>query len=947
MMPGNSGKAVGGQTLRSSTAVAALLVQSILANAALAGEVLLQGPAPDWVLPAPALEAKNLGPGAPAYPLFDEQTLIDGGKNIEYVDSATTITSPEQLNRLGTMSVSWQPQHGDLTVHRIEILRGSEVIDLLKNGLGFTILRREAGLESQIIDGRLTAVRQIEGLRIGDVLRMAFSVAVSDTLLGGRAQTGMLLVPKPTKVGYGRARLVWPKAQNIAWKALMPGIADKPRAIAGGLMELAVAMPVAALPEMPADAPVRFRSLPVISATSFKDWSEVSSVMAPLYRTEGTIAEGSDLAKAADALAKAHADPVERLAAALRMVQSDVRYQLIALGTGNYQPQAPAQTWQMRYGDCKAKTLLLLALLHRMGIAAEPVLANSQQGGLVPSLLPAAQAFDHVFVRAEMAGESFWLDGTSLGARLADIRDVPRLGHVLPVRAKGAALLELPIRANARPSVDLDLAFDGTAGPHLPTPFMLKVRYSGATAEQLRTNDGADEEKLMALAENAAKSWVGTVSLLKPSVSYDPEIASWTLAIEGLSYPEWTFSDGRLKFERPPTIKIAFDPDRSRAAWQKLPAEIANPWTAASKMSVRLPALAADAALEGDEPVSIMMPAVAYDRKVRREGATVTEDILSRESGAEIAPGEISKARQMFSELGEKPLRISLPTAYPRRWDDVARLRQSPELARIRAVFDQRIADKPEDADRLAERGWLETRLLNWAAAEADYGKAIALDASPNRYLLRAAVRSRRGDKAGALTDALAAYDLDSGNKAVRTQLAEKYSSADQPGKALELLGEKQDVTTEDGEGEMQQRAEIVLESGNAAKAIGLLDAALVKRPNSPGLLNARCWIKGLANMDLAAALADCTRAVELAAEPAGYFDSRAMVHFRAGRLDDALRDLNAALEIEPELAQTLFMRGVVAARQGNAAASRADLAAARMLTPSIDRYYARYGLKP
>lgn len=928
--------------------IAAPVVALVVCSAqAFAGEVPLQGPVPEWVVPAPELDPKNLGPNAPAYPLFDEQTLIDGDKSIEYVDSASTISTPEQLNRFGTLSMSWQPQHGDLTVHRIEILRGGQRIDLLKNGLGFTVLRREAGLESQIIDGRLTAVRQIEGLRIGDVLRMAFSVSVADSLLGGKAQTGILLIPKPTKIGFGRARLVWPKAQNIAWKVMMPGIAEKPKAIAGGRMELSVPMPVVAMPELPKDAPARFRSIPVISATTFAGWGEVSSVMAPLYRTEGTIAEGSDLAKAVDAIAAAHADPVARLAAALRMAQSDVRYQLIALGTGNYQPQAPAQTWAIRYGDCKAKTLLLLAALQRMGIKAEPVLANSQHGGLIPTLLPAAQAFDHVLVRAEVAGESFWLDGTGLGARLADIRNVPRMGYLLPVRSGGAELIELPLRANARPSTDIDLAYDGTAGPHLPVPFALKVRYSGATAEGMRANDIGDDEKLMSLAENAAKAWTGSTTIVKPTTSYDAEAATWTLAIEGLAFPDWAFNSGRLELEREPTIKIAFDPDRSRAAWQKLPALIDDPWTAHSKTTMRLPPAAAAAKLTGDDPVRIAMPAVTYDRTVSREGQLVTEHIVSRESGAEVGAADISEARRTFNELSTKKLRISLPETYPSRWQDAATLRNSPELGRIKSVFEMRIAEKPDDADRISERAWLATRLLDWAAAEVDYSKAITMDASAARYLLRAEVRSRRGDRAGALRDALAAYDLDAGNKAVRSELAEKYAAADQQDKALELLGDKQDVASEEGEAEMQQRAEIVLETGNSAKAIGLLDAALAKRPNSAGLLNARCWIKGLANTDLTAALADCTRAVELAANPAGYYDSRAMIHFRAGRLDDAMKDLNAALAIEPELAPTLFMRGIVAARQGNAAASSSDLAAARMLTPSVDRYYARYGLKP
>ena len=60
-----------------------------------------------------------------------------------------------------------------------------------------------------------------------------------------------------------------------------------------------------------------------------------------------------------------------------------------------------------------------------LGIEAEPVLANSKLGDMVPDRLPAATSFDHVFVKAAIAGETLWLDGTGGGARLADIYDTP------------------------------------------------------------------------------------------------------------------------------------------------------------------------------------------------------------------------------------------------------------------------------------------------------------------------------------------------------------------------------------------------------------------------------------------------------------------------------------------------------------------------------------------
>ena len=38
---------------------------------------------------------------------------------------------------------------------------------------------------------------------------------------------------------------------------------------------------------------------------------------------------------------------------------------------------------------------------------------------------------------------------------------------------EGAELLKLPVRANARPALDLDIVYDGTAGVHLPMPFTM------------------------------------------------------------------------------------------------------------------------------------------------------------------------------------------------------------------------------------------------------------------------------------------------------------------------------------------------------------------------------------------------------------------------------------------------------------------------------------------
>ena len=559
-------------------------------SSAFAGEKPLTGPVPDWVRPATEPSVKNLPQSGNVFPLFDEQILVDGDKVTAYIDTAILITSPEVLNKSGTISYPWQPDHGDITFYRIEILRGDQRIDALQGGSGITVLRREAGLEKRMLDGQLTAVQHVEGLQVGDVLRVTFSISQKDDVLRGNVQDGMFLLPSPIQIGFGRARLVWPEGRDITWKALTPGIAATPQTIEGNRKELVVSLPVAKLPEMPKNYPTRFEPVPMILFTSFRNWEEVKAVMAPLYRVPDAIPAGSDLAGRVDAIAARSTDPLRRMADALQLVQEDVRYQSMSLGNGNYVPQAPMTTWAKRYGDCKAKTMLLLAVLDRLGVKAEPVMANSKRGDAVRDVPPSAMAFDHVFVRAEVNGVSYWLDGTLLGSRFKDLQDVPRYGTVLPIFSRETELVDLPRRARARSDVDINVAYDMSSGPHLPAPFHLELKYSGPSGAATRIDGSGDlEERLKTFAQKQAKDWVGSEDIGKPEAMFDPVEAIWTVRVDGVTYPDWQFQDGRDQLELTPVLTAGLDAARDRSAWRAIPALIPLPWTAHSHLVIKLP----------------------------------------------------------------------------------------------------------------------------------------------------------------------------------------------------------------------------------------------------------------------------------------------------------------------------------------------------------------------
>src|SRR5262249_9359676 len=105
--------------------------------------------------------------------------------------------------------------------------------------------------------------------------------------------------------------------------------------------------------------------------------------------------------------------PAERLIAATRLVQDELRYLGMEMGASGFVPHPPATVWKQRFGDCKDKALLLTTVLAELGIAATPALVATDWRGAVRELLPSPYVFDHAIVRAELGASVYWIDATA------------------------------------------------------------------------------------------------------------------------------------------------------------------------------------------------------------------------------------------------------------------------------------------------------------------------------------------------------------------------------------------------------------------------------------------------------------------------------------------------------------------------------------------------------
>lgn len=918
-----------------------LMATALVCSApALAGEEVLYGPAPEWVEES-ALPAVR--PGPPIV-LFDDQRRIEEGRLSSYIDRAIRIDNPQMLTAVGTIQAQWMPDKGDLTVHRVAIVRGGEEIDLLGQGVRFEVLRRERQLEQRMIDGSYTATLPVPGLRVGDVLRVSYTMTQSDQALDREVQTYAGLPTGPFEAGLARVRISWPESSDVRWRASR-GIELAEPVVRDGYALIDVRLPLAKPAEVPEDAPLRYRMPPMLQAGTFADWAEVSRVMGPLYATEGMIARDGPIAREVAAIVARHDKPLERAVAALRLVQDEVAYLLNGMQGGNYIPQAPAETWEKRYGDCKAKTMLLLAMLREIGIEAEAVAVASAGGDLVPGMLPMPGAFDHVIVHAVIEGEDYWLDGTSSGASMQVVHEVPAFQVALPLREQGSDLIPMPQRPQQTFDRLARITIDHRAGLDVPTLYQAEWTLTGSAAAPYRAVIGqAGADQIEEYLSGFTAGQLGESLIVDSDLSYDEASNTVTVKVSGLTGSSWQWERGTgSRAFSLPSQAFEFRPDRSRSAWREIPVAIPGPFSERAELTVLLPQDGNGYALEGKPEFETELATVRIQRTSRLDGGALHVVDTAAWPGGEVAAEQISTERQKAARFGSADLKLRAPAGAPRRFD-TASSRDRRRYAAIEAAYARLIQKHPDELENYRYRAQFRAMTFDRAGALTDLNEIIGREPAAADYITRSHLLTDMGRLEDALADAETAWEIDPSIEAAFAR-ASILPYLDRVDEAIAVLEEQ------DGDAEQQVAlttaiSELEGQAGRKEEGLQRIEALLARRPNDPTMLNARCWYQAIWNHRADELVERCTEAVERADWSAPVLDSRAMGYYRLGRYQEALKDIEAALASSPELTPTLFMRGVVRRELGDREGEK-DIREALARDPSLEREYARFGITP
>jgi transglutaminase-like putative cysteine protease len=161
---------------------------------------------------------------------------------------------------------------------------------------------------------------------------------------------------------------------------------------------------------LPLDPPRR-EVVVALGVSSLESWDDFATWFRRIAKDSD--AEDAGVKKQAEEIAAKHKTDTEKIKAAFEFVSS-LRYVAIEFGIHGFRPRTPGQVLRNRFGDCKDKANLLVALLREMKIPAHFVLLNRMSSTDVN--FPGWQ-FNHAIAMVSKGSalgvdEDLWLDST-------------------------------------------------------------------------------------------------------------------------------------------------------------------------------------------------------------------------------------------------------------------------------------------------------------------------------------------------------------------------------------------------------------------------------------------------------------------------------------------------------------------------------------------------------
>ena len=237
-----------------------------------------------------------------------------------------------------------------------------------------------------------------------------------------------------------RLQLRAPETVTFRYKTLMlPSIAVTDKKLDGFREIVFDQGPMKALERPPALLPPDEPRTPQIVFSTGQDWNSVAKEYATLVDMQLNGFDGSRYLPKFGPNASREA----KILAVVDKLNREIRYTGIEFSEASVIPRQPGEVLDRKFGDCKDKSTLAVALLRAVGIESHVALLYSSTGEDIEPDLPGMGVFNHAIVYVP-GQPDLWLDLTDPDLRLNVVSPSNQGRWALVARPQTTALIRTP-----------------------------------------------------------------------------------------------------------------------------------------------------------------------------------------------------------------------------------------------------------------------------------------------------------------------------------------------------------------------------------------------------------------------------------------------------------------------------------------------------------------------
>ncbi len=501
-------------------------------------------PQPTWVQSVPVSEPDKEPTGQLADGIFhllldNQYRVSEGGEQSKFNRYVIKAVSAKGLEYVSQISVSYDPSYERIAFHGIKVIRDGVEIDKTLDSQ-FSLDKSDSG-NDLLYDGSLNAFWAVNDIRIGDVVEYSFTRFGQNPVFASTF-TGSRTLQWQVPIHQQFLRVLWGKSNPLYFKMHNTEQTFSENRL-GSETDYQLLVEQQPILTVSNDAAAWYEPYAKAEFSESKDWRAVVDWARPMF--ERQLDDSAALQSKIKQITEQTDDLDQQVMLALNFVQQDIRYLGIEIGSNSHFPAKASDTLAKRYGDCKDKSVLLIALLKGLGVEASAVLVNSQTGESLADKLPSAKSFNHAIIKAEINNKSYWFDPTLLYQQVAlDAVYQPNYGYALVLEPGVDALEKMPAEHSGG-KINFAEKYDFSNGVAKPSAFTSKVTYSGYEARSKRA--AIVDSGVQALSEQYAKYYdkiFNGLSINTPlQVTRDNTQGTLTISEDYLLKAPWTEGD--------------------------------------------------------------------------------------------------------------------------------------------------------------------------------------------------------------------------------------------------------------------------------------------------------------------------------------------------------------------------------------------------------------------